>query len=112
MFKNLSWQKQSIMRHIFGSHEAYWAMHYDGWYKDKFEHVLSTLGFTEVHCEFTQWQLTKNIIVRAKKTKDLSTQTVRSYAKEILRDSMVDNSVSEEKMWQTWCTVFDTLVDA
>lgn len=105
-------QKQSIMRHIFGSHEAYWAMHYDGWYKDKFEHVLSTLGFTEVHCEFTQWQLTKNIIVRAKKTKDLSTQTVRSYAKEILRDSMVDNSVSEEKMWQTWCTVFDTLVDA
>lgn len=105
-------QKQSIMRHVFGSHEAHWAMHYDGWYKDKFEHVLSALGFTNIYCEFTQWQLTKNIIVRAQKTAAAPAEIVQHRAKQILRDSMVDNSSSEEKMWQTWCSLFDTLLEA
>lgn len=105
-------QKQSIMRHIFGSHEAYWAMHYDGWYKDKFEHVLSKLGFTNISFQHTQWQLTKNIIVRAQKTVDASAEKVRKRAKNILRESMVDNSGSEEKMWQTWCSLLDGLLNA
>ncbi|MEK7224617.1 MAG: hypothetical protein AAB221_02925, partial [Bacteroidota bacterium] len=59
-------QKQGILRHLFGSHEAEWAVHKDGWYKDKFQHVLSGLGFDDIQFEFTEWQMTRNITVRAK----------------------------------------------
>src|SRR3989304_4340451 len=59
-------QKPSVMRHLFGSHEADWAIHKDGWYREKYEHVLSKLGFDEIHFEFSHWQMTYNIIVKAK----------------------------------------------
>lgn len=29
-----------MLRHVFGSHEAYWAIHKDGWYNEKFSTVL------------------------------------------------------------------------
>lgn len=94
--------KQSIMRHVFGSHEADWAIHCDGWYQEKFYHTLTALGFDNVTFEFTQWQLTRNIIVRAQKTSHKATATIQQRAHGLLRDSMVDNSSSEEKMWAIW----------
>ena len=35
--------KQKIIRHMFGSHEASWAYHLDGWYDKKFIKVFSRL---------------------------------------------------------------------
>jgi len=96
-------QKQSIMRHVFGSHEADWAIHCDGWYKDKFHHTLTAMGFENITFEFTEWQLTRNIIVRATKKRHIDSTAVVQKAKSILRESMVDNSTSEEHMWQVWC---------
>lgn len=100
-------QKQSIMRHVFGSHEASWAIHCDGWYKEKFEHILSVIGFENITFEFTHWQLTVNIIVRATKRRAIPATEVAERGKSILRESMVDQSSSEEKMWQLWCNNFD-----
>lgn len=37
--------KFKIARHIFGSHESDWAVHKDFWTKDKFEFILTKLGF-------------------------------------------------------------------
>jgi len=34
-----------VGRHIFGSHESDWAIHRDFWTKDKFEFILTKLGF-------------------------------------------------------------------
>src|SRR5438445_318595 len=46
--------KQAIVRHLFGSHEAHWAYHYDGWYAEKFQLVLSQFGFSVV-CRSWRW---------------------------------------------------------
>lgn len=100
-------QKQSILRHLSGSHEASWAIHCDGWYKDKFHRVLTALGFEEIRFEFTSWQLTRNIIVYAKKKHHKSKESLQNAAHLILRDSLIDNSSSEEKLWQLWCTLFN-----
>lgn len=40
--------RAEISRHVFGSQEAAWANHYDGWGKQKFTLVLRQLGFTSV----------------------------------------------------------------
>lgn len=102
-------QKQIILRHIFGSHEAPWAIHCDGWYKEKFEHILKKFGFGDILFEFSSYLLTRNIKVVAKKMIIHDKETLTRMAYEIMRESLVDPG--EEKMADVWCNKFDTIFD-
>jgi len=99
--------KQVIIRHLFGSQEASWAIHYDAWYEEKFGYVLETLGFEVLSVQHTRWQATANIIVCARKKEALSMGELFTRTKELLKLSMVDNSSSELLQWQHWCCVAD-----
>ncbi len=105
-------QKQVVLRHLFGSHEASWAVHRDGWYEEKFRHVLGALGFGHLRFQFSKWQMTRNITVCAQKTKVVEKTLLRQAAHTLLRDSMVDRSPSEEKQWRVWCQLVDELLGA
>jgi predicted SAM-dependent methyltransferase len=37
--------KLGLQRHLFGSQEAKWAIHYDGWFEEKYRVVFEALGF-------------------------------------------------------------------
>jgi hypothetical protein len=100
-------QKQVILRHIFGSHEASWAFHCDGWYKEKFEHVLSLLGFKEIKVDLSSWSVIHNVTVRAKKLRVLGREELKNIAYQILAESMVDRS--EKKLFAVWCQKFDAI---
>lgn len=102
-------QKQIILRHIFGSHEASWAIHCDGWYKERFEYILSLLGYKEIDIQYSSWSLIHNITVRAKKTRTLGIDELKNIAHQILSKNMV--AVSEQKMFEIWCQKFDTAFD-
>jgi len=104
-------QKQIIMRHIFGSHEASWANHYDGWYDEKFRHILHAFGFTIQQCEQTCYLVLRNITIRAIKNRSLSIEELKKIGHEILSESMTDQSVSEHALWQIWCKEFDHAFD-
>jgi predicted SAM-dependent methyltransferase len=104
-------QKQIIMRHIFGSHEASWANHYDGWYDEKFRHILYAFGFTIQQCEQSSYLVLRNITIRATKNRNLSVQELKRIGHEILSESMTDRSGSEHGLWQIWCNEFDRAVD-
>lgn len=60
--------KQQVLRHLFGSHEAQWALHADGWYDEKFRVTLATLGFSSIRVAKTRWQVLRNIEVSASKS--------------------------------------------
>ena len=94
-------EKQAILRHIFGSHEARWAIHCDGWYEEKFLHVLSLLGFEKITIEHSRYLNLCNITVYARKTKSLNHSELVSIAKGILSESLV--AECETKMYQIWC---------
>lgn len=96
-------QKQSVLRHLFGSHEAHWAVHRDGWYREKFEHVLSALGFDDLKFEFNEWEMTRNIIVQSSKRDNLDIEELKKISKNLLRESMIDNTESEQRLWRLWC---------
>jgi glycosyltransferase involved in cell wall biosynthesis/GT2 family glycosyltransferase/predicted SAM-dependent methyltransferase len=96
-------QKQAILRHLFGSHEADWAIHKDGWYGEKFQSVFSRLGFDNIHIELSSWGLTRNITVSAVKSRVVPLITLTEAAKQILCDSMIDQSETEQKQWTVWC---------
>lgn len=99
--------RQVILRHLFGSHEAYWAYHYDGWSQEKFDYVLSKLGYTIEDVKYFSWKDTDNITVYAKKTTMHNLDELCQICHEILRLSCVDKSPSEINMWQGWCKDFD-----
>ena len=91
------------LRHVFGSQEASWALHYDGWYKSKFKLYLSKLGFCKLRFKRNHWHGTHNIIVFARKSdSSISRNEQINVAKWLLEKSMVDKSPSEIKMLQVW----------
>jgi len=56
-----------LARHIFGSHEAEWALHKDFWSKPKFQFVLDRLGFkiVEVHQNRSYYRKDNSFIAKA-----------------------------------------------
>lgn len=95
-------EKQIVLRHLFGSHEADWAVHYDGWYKEKFTFTLSMLGFTIKEVIQNNWKMLFNIIVVAQKEKQLNGEEINLAVTRLLQDSMVDDSESELRKLKIW----------
>lgn len=100
-------EKQIVIRHLFGSHEENWAVHWDGWYREKFIHILKSIGFNIKSVQPFSWQSLDNIEVIAIKEKEIHINELREKAMELLKLSMVDNSDSEIKMWEKWCHDFN-----
>ncbi len=91
------------LRHIFGSHEAPWAVHFDGWYQAKFDLFLKSLGYCDLAFSASEWRGTYNITVTARKLQPLTTRDAQVEAGEkLLRLSLVDDSHSEERMIGVW----------
>lgn len=83
-------QKEQILRHLFGSHEARWAVHWDAWSKRKFTKVLGALGYVDLVFTKNSWGVTKNIEVIA--TRGENKFTIEEYAqvvKNILMSSLI-----------------------
>ena len=96
-------QKMVILRHIFGSHEAEWAFHRDGWYRDKFDLVLHALGFSDLHFRFSGYRDTSNITVCAKKCRPFRTPSqLRDAIYTLLQHSLVDDSEMEQRLLKLW----------
>jgi SAM-dependent methyltransferase len=47
IFSNFE-ERMQLIRHIFGSQEAKWAYHLDGWGRQKFKFLLKKLGFYQI----------------------------------------------------------------
>jgi FkbM family methyltransferase len=103
--------KQAIIRHLFGSQEAPWALHWDGWSEDKFRHILSKLGFSIISVNCFSWECLDNILVTAKKGANKNIIELKEIGKELLKLSMVNTTDSEIEMWKGWCTDFEQALD-
>lgn len=99
--------KQAVMRHIFGSHEASWAMHYDGWYAEKFVRVLSAFGFDtavrELVWERPPWL--HNTLVVATKARELDDAALLRAIRLVHSWHMVDASPCELLKCDNWTDV-------
>ena len=97
--------KQAILRHAFGSQEARWANHLDGWYAEKFQHVLSRFGFM-TQCRKnrrTTWPYLTDVETIAVKENHRNESELLNDAAEILKDSLVSDVSSEQRMHKVWC---------
>lgn len=92
-----------VLRHVFGSHEASWAIHEDGWYAGRFRLYLKALGFEGVSFKRTRWHGTCNLHVTARRAAiELRREELIERAESLLRMAMVDDSESERALLRTW----------
>ncbi len=91
------------LRHIFGSQEASWAFHMEGWSAKRLSRVLTHFGYDIQKVDRNAYQGTYNIDVYALKTSQPRTrETFEQAAQEWLAHSTVDNSETEKRMLNVW----------
>jgi hypothetical protein len=103
-----------ILRHIFGSQEAPWALHRDGWSASRFRYVLGELGFTSISTSRTfsdRRQLLANVIATAHRPSGngptVDAQVNSALA--ILRQSMNGEGPSEQLLFARWQSDFEAM---
>jgi len=95
------------IRHIFGSNEAPWAVHYDGWSEDRFRELFDAFGFKMEKVERNSYLATRNIEVIAKKNKKTgSKDQVKEKARKYLKQFTVNDSEFEVRLLEIWLRDF------
>lgn len=90
------------LRHLFGSQEAHWALHYVGYSKDILQDALTAFGFKSEKVTYSKWKNTYNVEIIAKKEKTLSIEEMYSSAHKILSLYTIDQTEGEMIMLEKW----------
>jgi predicted SAM-dependent methyltransferase len=96
------------LRHIFGSQEASWAVHYEGYSEKILTKVFKAFGFEVKIVNKTEYKRTFNIEVIGVKVKDISINEAKKAAESYLKFYLVDDSSSEVQMLAVWIKNFET----
>ena len=89
----LSNKKRGIaLRHIFGSQEAHWANHFEGYSRRIYKDMLPLFGFQIQKFKTNNWHGTHNIEVFAKKTINITQDQAISATSEYLKNYLLDDS--------------------
>lgn len=106
--KSSKHDKGIALRHIFGSNEAQWAVHYDGWTKNRLEEMAKLFAYKNIKIKQTSYLATRNITLIAKKgIKTHNRQKIMGIARSYLSDYILDESPSEVKLLDIWLKEFD-----
>ena len=94
-------------RHLFGSQEASWAVHYEGYDLQLLDLLLRQFGFKIFKVKKTKWRGTYNLDVSAKKTFSIESKNhAIELAESYLRNFTVDDTDGELKMLDIWLEGF------
>lgn len=99
-------------RHIFGSNEAAWAVHYDGWSKDRLTELFDIFGFKVNSVEQTAYLATRNIAIIGSKSKKTPTkQVLLETARDYLSQFNTDRSETEDRILDVWLKDFKKQIE-
>lgn len=100
--------KKVALRHIFGSNEADWATHYEGWSEQRLKEVFELLGFEITETIKGSYKATRNITVIGKKVKkSLSEKSLEKAVSNYLAEFLVDKDDAKEKeLLKVWMKDF------
>ncbi len=94
------------LRHIFGSQEAHWAVHFEGYNKSLFNSILPLFGYKVVEYSYNSWKGTYNIVVKAKKIRNLDKKEAIESAEKHLKLYLVSETESELVLLNKWVVDF------
>ncbi|MDD1698355.1 MAG: hypothetical protein LUQ36_08330, partial [Methanoregula sp.] len=97
-------------RHVFGSHEADWATHYEGYDARMLLFLLKSFGFEKNTLIKNSWRGTHNIEVLVRKVRSFTKEESHMVAQQILRNYLVDDSEIEQNLLLVWMKQYDEQV--
>ncbi len=95
------------LRHIFGSQEAPWAAHLEGWSARRLAKTVEAFGFNTAVRRKNRWKGTYNVDLSFRKTREISAAEARSVTANLLAKFLVDG---EESMLDVWMAAYDEQV--
>ncbi len=96
------------MRHIFGSHEAPWAAHQEGYSQKDLKLLLGTYGFDVVSIKKNSWKGTFNFEMIALKSdgSPKSREHFSTATRRYLTSLLLDDSDSEQRLLEVWMQIY------
>lgn len=99
-------------RHLFGSHEASWAAHLEGYSRGMLRGMLSHFGFHISKVRSNSWRGTYNFELFAVKTPQLlSREAFERIASGYLERFLLDRSQSELRLHERWLQVYRSQIE-
>jgi predicted SAM-dependent methyltransferase len=98
-------------RHLFGSHEAAWAGHKEGYTSSELRSLLSAFGLRVAKRHRNSWRGTYNIDLTAEKYVALSRSVCREAASAYLRGFLLDESEGELRLLETWMQQYEKQIE-
>jgi len=105
-------QKMTAERHIFGSHEATWAVHCDGYTQQSLTELLKCYQFDIKNITKNQWRGTYNIeIISQTKLQEINKEECKQIAKEFLSKFLIDSTKTEVNLLNVWLDLYDQQIE-
>ena len=105
--KASSKDRHVAIRHLFGSNEAAWAVHYDGWNEWRFRELFEAFGFKMEKVSRNEYLATRNIEVVARKNKKTPPKDkIIDIARKYLGQFTVNDSEFENRLLEIWLEDF------
>ena len=96
-------KKSVALRHLFGSHEASWAVHREGYTISKLCTILKITGFEILKIYRNSYKGTYNFEIIARKSgNNFSKADLEKNVKDFLSEYLIDFSKSELKLLSVW----------
>jgi predicted SAM-dependent methyltransferase len=100
-------QRGVALRHIFGSQEAPWAVHMEGWSSKRLSQLINSMGYKVNEVNKNSYKGTYNFnLIAAKTSGNLERTDFEKIGVNWLKYFMVDQSDTEEKMLVVWKELF------
>lgn len=98
-----NYAKTKAIRHLFGSHEASWAIHCGGYTSSSLKRFLEHYGFKIIKLNRNSWKGTHNIeLIAEKKQIDFDLKKLEIITKNYLKQFLIDQSESELRLLSVW----------
>lgn len=95
------------MRHLYGSHEAPWAVHCEGWTAQTLSGVFRLCGIEAERVRRTGWKGTYNIhVIGRRNDRPLGRDEIEQRAREWLHLYLLDDSPGEVRLLDVWMDGF------
>jgi len=92
-------------RHLFGSHEAHWAVHCEGYSSELLKAMIRAYGFRISSVRRNAWRGTYNLEVLAERGREeLDQESSEMATRSFLRNFLVDDS--EHKLLEVWVRIY------